>query len=280
MLRFAAELSMQLQNPYTVVPGFYNPPWMLLLMAPFALIPLQVGFALWTVIGVACYALSFRRMGFGWPVAAILMFSPLAVGNLMFGNYDWLLLLGATLPPAFGIWFVALKPQLGAVLASLWIWQSVKTGLRTFAIVVLPIATAVLLSLVLGYRLPESGNMAWSADVWPFGIPIGAVACVFRLPPQRSSAGPCGSAIPLPVCGLALLDRCAAAAGAKSMGSGCRDPWQLGPLLVGVRVLNLLPGRRWLLCDKCGEKIRLRRPGRSHAEFVLAAVREVSDLAG
>ena len=179
MLRSAGESALRLQNPYTAGPGFYNPPWMLLLMTPFALIPQQVGFALWTVIGIACYALAFRRMGIGWPAAVILVFSPLAVGNLMFGNYDWLVLLGATLPPAWGIWFMALKPQLGGVLALLWSWQSVKKGLRSVATVVLPIATAVLISFALGYRLPDSENMAWSADVWPWGIPVGAILAFF-----------------------------------------------------------------------------------------------------
>jgi hypothetical protein len=97
----------------------------------------------------------------------------------MFGNYDWLILLGATLPPAWAIWLMALKPQLGWVLASVWIWQSAKRGLRSFAIVVLPIATAVLVSFLLGYRLPDRRTMAWSADVWPWGIPAGAVLAYF-----------------------------------------------------------------------------------------------------
>jgi hypothetical protein len=179
MLRSAAESAMLLQNPYTAGPGFYNPPWMLLIMALFAMIPQHVGFALWTVIGLACYMLAFRRMGIGWPAAVTLIFSPLAVGNLMFGNYDWLILLGATLPPAWAIWLMALKPQLGWVLASVWIWQSAKRGLRSFAIVVLPIATAVLVSFLLGYRLPDRRTMAWSADVWPWGIPAGAVLAYF-----------------------------------------------------------------------------------------------------
>jgi hypothetical protein len=175
MLRSAAGSAIDLRNPYAAGPGFYNPPWMLLLMAPFALIPRQLGFALWTVIGVVCYALAFRRMGIAWPAAVILIFSPLAVGNLMFGNYDWLILLGATLPAAWGIWLAALKPQLGGVLALLWIWESARKGLRTFAIVVFPIATALLVSLLVGYRLPDSGTMAWSADLWPWGIPVGGV---------------------------------------------------------------------------------------------------------
>ena len=179
MLRAAAESGLNLQNPYTAGPGFYNPPWMLLFMAPFAMIPQQTGFVVWTVIGVACYALAFRRMGIDWPAAVILIFSPLAVGNLMFGNYDWLILLGATLPAVWGVWLVALKPQLAGVLVLLWMWQNAKQGLRAFAIVVLPIASVTLISILLGYRLPASGAMQWSADVWPWGLPAGAVLAYF-----------------------------------------------------------------------------------------------------
>lgn len=179
MLRSAAASAMDLQNPYTAGPGFYNPPWMLLLMAPFATIPQSTAFVVWTLLGLGCYALAFRRMGVAWPAVVALIFSPLAVGNLMFGNYDWLILLGATLPPVFGIWFVALKPQVGAVLALLWTWWAAKKGLRSLAILVLPVAAAIVISFLLGYRLPDSGAMRWSADIWPWGVPVGAGLAYF-----------------------------------------------------------------------------------------------------
>lgn len=174
MLRFAADSAMHLENPYTAGPGFYNPPWMLLITAPFAIIPEQAAFVLWTALGIACYVLALRRMRIDWPAIVILIFSPLVIGNLMFGNYDWLVLLGATLPAAIGIWLVALKPQIGACLVLLWMWWAARKGLRSFMLLVLPIAAAILISFLLGYRLPDSQAMRWSADVWPWGIPVGA----------------------------------------------------------------------------------------------------------
>jgi hypothetical protein len=173
MLSAASNSALQLRNPYTSGPGFYNPPWMLLIVAPFAILPHQLGFWTWTVTGVAAYAAAFRRMGLNWPETLMLIFSPLAIGNLMFGNYDWLILLAATLPPAWGMWFMVLKPQLGGGLAALWSLWGIQAGMRKFAVTVLPVAVAILLSYLLGYRLPASTSMTWSADAWPWGIPVG-----------------------------------------------------------------------------------------------------------
>ncbi len=175
----AGQAVLKLQDPYLAAPGFYSPPWMLLLITPLSLLPLQVGYILWTILGMAAYWLAFRRLGMDWLSSFLLLFSPLAVGNLIFGNFDWLILLGSTLPPVLGIWFLALKPQLGIVLAGLWSWLAIKRGWRALLVFGLPIAVVTLASFVLGYHLPRADQMSWSADVWPWGIPIGGLLAYF-----------------------------------------------------------------------------------------------------
>ncbi len=171
----AGQAVLQLQDPYRAAPAFYSPPWMLLFIAPLALLPVQVAYILWTILGIAGYLVAFRRMHMAWTVAFLLLFSPLVMGNLIFGNFDWLILLGATLPPALGIWLLALKPQLGIALAAFWAWLSLKRGWRTFVTVLGPISLASLASFLLGYHLPAASQMSWSVDVWPWGIPVGAL---------------------------------------------------------------------------------------------------------
>jgi len=39
-------------------------------------------------------------------------------------NLDWLVLGGAFLPPAFGLWVLALKPQASGGLVLLWLWRA------------------------------------------------------------------------------------------------------------------------------------------------------------
>jgi hypothetical protein len=168
-----------LQNPYQETIAFYSPPWMLFIIAPLSLLPGQSAFILWTLIGIAAYLTAFRRMGMDWSAVYVLLFSPFVVGNLVFGNYDWLVLLGGTLVPTVGIWFLAVKPQLGVALAGLWAWRSFKISWRSFLLIVLPILMAFLLSFIFGYRFPDPNDLRWSKDIWPWGIPIGMAIAFF-----------------------------------------------------------------------------------------------------
>ncbi len=68
----------------------------------------------------------------------LLLLSPFVYYDLGIGNYEWLILLGATLSPALGSWFVILKPQASIVLFGLWLKQ------RRW-IVLIPVATLALL---------------------------------------------------------------------------------------------------------------------------------------
>jgi len=80
-------------------------------------------------------------------------------------DLDWLVLLGASLPAATGAWALLLKPQVSAITIALWLKQG-------RAWVLIPITVLSLLILSGLYPLPGQ-PMPWSADVWPYGLPIG-----------------------------------------------------------------------------------------------------------
>ncbi|GEM_PF-3423390 len=110
------------QSPYSVR-SFLSPPWVLPLIAPLGILPLQWAWGIFTTIGLGAYLIAFVRMRLKPIVLALLMLSPFVWFNLYYGNIDWLILLGATLPPQWGIWLLVIKPQMSAVLIALWAYR-------------------------------------------------------------------------------------------------------------------------------------------------------------
>ena len=156
------------ENPYIAAPKFYNPPWMLLVLAPLSLLPIYPARWLWMVLGMFGYLLAFQRFSFNKSTIVLLFLSPFIYFDLGIGNCEWMVLLGATIIPAWGAWVVILKPQASIVLLGLWIKQ--KDWL-----VLLPIIVLGALFIFGLYNLPDTKEMSWSADIWPYGIPVGFI---------------------------------------------------------------------------------------------------------
>jgi hypothetical protein len=99
------------------------------------------------------------------------------------GNMDSLILLGSLLPPPIGIWFLLSKPQLGWVVALLWLWRLVQTRrpqkLISFLV---PVGIGLMLSLAAGMRVPNPEFFKmWSADAFPVGLMLGMPLLVLAL---------------------------------------------------------------------------------------------------
>jgi hypothetical protein len=174
MLYSAGRAVWNLQNPYVVSPGFFSPPWMLLILAPIALLELQTARWVWFAFGIICYILAFKRLQISSWSIMVLLLNPFIYFDLMLGNYNWLILLGATLPAAVGSWIVILKPHMSVVLFGLWLKQR-----RWIAFI--PIATIAVLFVLQMYTMPNPSRMFWSTSVWPYGIPVGIALAWFAV---------------------------------------------------------------------------------------------------
>jgi hypothetical protein len=174
MLYSAGRAVWNLKNPYMISPGFYAPPWMLLVLAPIALLELQTARWVWFALGIICYIIAFKRLQLSNLSVMVLLLNPFVYFDLMLGNYQWLIFLGATLPVAFGSWIVILKPQVSFVLFGLWLKQRRWVSL-------IPIAALAALFALQAYALPNPGGMFWSTDVWPYGIPVGIALAWFAV---------------------------------------------------------------------------------------------------
>ncbi len=172
------------RSPY-VLEGFFGAPWAVLPLLPFAILPENIGRAGLFVLGAVVFAFTAYRMGAKAPALIAFLLSPPVLHCLLNSNIDWLVILGFVLPPQAGLFFLAVKPQIGSVVALFWFveaWR--KGGLRDVFRTFWPISLALLISFVLfglwplrlGAALPNASS--FNASLWPNSIPVGLALLV------------------------------------------------------------------------------------------------------
>jgi hypothetical protein len=168
-------------SPYRI-PLFWNAPWILIPLLPYALLPAEIGRALLLFTGLTAYYVFAKRMG-AHPLAAVAFvlsfFSLLCLKN---SNVDWLILLGLLLPPKVGLFFMLAKPQMGIGVAIWWLVEAWREGgMRRAVSIVWPVTLAFGLSFVVFglwpltmLRAPTySNSLAFNASLFPYSVPIG-----------------------------------------------------------------------------------------------------------
>jgi hypothetical protein len=158
--RPAALQMIRFQTPYSIE-GFYNPPWTLLPLIPFALLPERLGGMVISFFTLLGYGYAAYRMGARPLTLAILLTSPPALMAVYNANVEWLAVLGFILPPYLGLFFVMMKPQIGAGVALFWLIQAFRSGgIRQVLVVFSPVTIAFLLSfLIFGLYPMNSINL-------------------------------------------------------------------------------------------------------------------------
>ncbi len=187
------------RSPYNI-DGFFNPPWTLLPLIPFALVPENVGRTLLIFTGFAIFIYIGNRLGGSkWAIIAILLSPPIMHGMLN-GNIDWLALLGVVTPPQIGLFFISTKPQIGIAITFFWLIEAWRNGgWREILRVFLPITMATLLSLIFYGLWPLRAGVEvglwWNASLWPMSLPIGIVLLVTAIRKRKINyamgASPC-----------------------------------------------------------------------------------------
>lgn len=203
-------------SPYAVE-GFYSPPWLLLLMSPFTLIPSP--FDLYAIIAASIGVFVFVMLRLNAPKWIIPLFFliPQIWWSILDGNVDFLVALGFVLPPQIGLILVLLKPQLGAAMAVFWAVEAFReSGIRAVIRLFAPVAAIIALSFALfGWwpaYLTGAAEKYWNVSNWPYMLPV-ALLLLYRAVRDRRqglaiTAGPFLSpylhaqSLPLAVLGL------------------------------------------------------------------------------
>lgn len=175
-----------LRSPYNV-PTYYNPPWILIPMIPMAILPDKVGNGVLFVVSFCFIVYSAIRFG-AKPVSllAFLLSFPV-IFLLLFGQIDWMVLFGFTLPPQIGLLFILSKPQIGipyAVFILVESWRS--GGIKQVVKVFLPTLLLLIVSFFIfgvwfSKMQPPDLNAIHNLSIWPAGLPIGLALLIFGL---------------------------------------------------------------------------------------------------
>lgn len=171
------------QSPYSV-DCFFSPVWVAILFSPLSVFTREIAYRIYAAILFGSYLFIIWKISKqDLVVSLIASFSPFVFMTMQYGNIDWLVLLGLLTPKYLGIWLILTKPQMGFTLAILWAWKIFKDeGLRALFVAFTPVTLGLLVSILLGMRLPNPGNLSsWSADIWPYGLIIGIPALIMGL---------------------------------------------------------------------------------------------------
>jgi len=155
----------------------YLPPWMSLLIAPVAILPRWVGYVVGGVIMLMVAIVAVKRLkGDVWTILLVCT-TPFLLHNILWGNLEWVPLLGMLLPAAWGLIWISAKPQSGAGAVLYFLAQVARRKLPLK--VLIPFGITGLLGLIL-YSYPFSIGTppadvvaTASYDVFPWGVPVG-----------------------------------------------------------------------------------------------------------
>ncbi len=163
-------------NPYAGL--YFNPPWALLLLSPLALLPPGLGATVIAVLCLAAFGFAAARLGMNRLSMIFLLMNPFIWVVARQGNLDWLVALGAALPPQIGLFLVVTKPQSGIAIVVFWLVESMRQGgIRQAVRVFAPVTAAYLLSFIIfGWWIFPPGWLIthqMNYSLWPLSIPIG-----------------------------------------------------------------------------------------------------------
>ncbi len=170
----------QLPDPYTH-PAFLVPPWAVIALRPFILLPEHAAGAAWVTVSLVIILYSLHKMDADRTAVLLTLFNPFMWFFLTLGQLDALVLLGFAINyPPLDILLITIKPHVigTAVIAKLrhctrqqWLW----------------LVTAVILSLLIWWNWPVRMVSNWhdgvyhplSFDVFPYGVPVGLAALYY-----------------------------------------------------------------------------------------------------
>jgi hypothetical protein len=187
ILRPATLAFFQLGNPYHTI-GSLGPPWLFVLLAPLAVLPPALGAIAIFWLNLGTWVFVTKKLGAGGLLNLLaVVTSPMVINGLLARNVDFLVMWGLLLPPEVAVYFLALKPQVGAgAMAYLALTVYRTRGFRgLLRVFLLPCLVSVLTFVAYGLKASdarETLGMPWNASPvillgWP-SLLIGVILFV------------------------------------------------------------------------------------------------------
>lgn len=176
-------------NPYAGAYPLYNPPWVLLPLLPFAVLPPALGRAALLLASLAAFAAVAKRFGASPLAMALFLFTVLVWDSYTLGNVEWLVMLGLIVPRPAGMVLLAIKPQAGAAVMVFYAVEAFRAGgIRGLVRLLFPLASVGALSLaVFGlWPLESMRYLAFRGEpmnysFFPYAVPVGLALLIHAL---------------------------------------------------------------------------------------------------
>ena len=187
------------RSPFDVY-GYYNAPWVLIPFIPLIFLPEPLSRAIIAFATLVSYGYTAYRLGAKLPAFALILISPPVMHNVLTGNVDWLVVLGFIMPPQIGLFFLAIKPQIGSAVALFWLVETWRLkGFKEVIKIFAPVTIALIFTFILyGFwpvHFQEFSTFTWNASLWPMSIPVGLALIAASLRKRRIhyaiGASPC-----------------------------------------------------------------------------------------
>lgn len=175
-------------SPYTVT-GFFSPVWALVPFIPLTILPIQIAQIVYIIATTLGTLWALKRFGLKpLPIAIVMIFSPLLWVNLVTTNVDWIVLLGASFSPKWGVWLCGMKPQVSFGVLGLWTWQKQWKPLLLIGAALVANYAIFGLPNLHAYNNGMFGmENGFSASLFPIGIPLAVYWFILAI--RRSDTG-------------------------------------------------------------------------------------------
>ena len=186
VFREAALALLSGHNPYLIGQGemrFYNPVWALFPLLPFALLSPIKGLLLNALVSTIVLAGVTRRLKMGLWGFFLVAISPMHLQSMLYGNIEWLPLMGVFFPAPIAMIFFVIKPQatIGLILLMLFRqWRENRWGGVAWAL--LPVVILSGLSVLMwGFPPLPGSNNPGQRSLFPFSLVVGLPALFLAL---------------------------------------------------------------------------------------------------
>ncbi len=184
----ATRALIEFRSPYENNPYFFAPFWALIPLIPFAILPYDIGRALFFVVSMIGFAyLGYRAGGKPFALVAFLFSAPVA-NCIQTGNIEWIPLLGIFMPAPLGLVFLAMKPQstIGIIIFVLVLILLEKGLIETIKTIIPAVSLFIISVLLYGTWFLRTSDIfaaggPFIVSAWPYGLPIGIFLLVLAI---------------------------------------------------------------------------------------------------
>lgn len=166
-----------LRHPLYESAYYVYAPWGILPLIPFALLPPLAAHGLYFATCFYILVYIAWRLHAGPLAIAAFMLSPTAIGALLVGNIDPVVISGMLFPPIVGLVILMIKPQIGAGVALYYLIHTVREkhwleGLKVFSPVAAGFGLALIFFPIWYVRVINSPANVWNRSLFPYAIPL------------------------------------------------------------------------------------------------------------